>query len=174
MTLNAIDEYDIKRSFEALDEDKINRISVESFHTLFLGLGFQPTQLTQSELRDKVMAVIEDRKEMGPAKSAEDMELFDEELDTDAASSFIPLSVVKEILSQHTREDRVTELEKGFQLVDSNGEGHITIDDLQRLSREVGEPLSEEEARAILLSSGSETTMDKQAFERFFLHPPSS
>ena len=166
MTLHAIDQYDIRRSFEVMDEEKTNRICVKNFHTLFLGLGYQPKQMTQQELRDKVSASIEERKEQGVASSAENLELFEAEVEGD--DSFIPLSIVLEILSQYSR-DRHGEIDKCFQLVDSDGKGYITADDLQRLSTEAGEPIGVDEAEALLLSAGS---IDRQEFHRIF-SPPS-
>lgn len=166
MTLNAIDEYDIRRSFEVMDEDKTNRICVKNFHTLFLGLGFQPKQMTQHELREKVVATIEKRKEQGAASNVEDLELFDAEVDGE--DSFIPLSIVLEILSQYTR-DRHGEIDKCFQLVDSDGKGYISSIDLQRLSKEAGEPIGVGEAVALMKSAEA---VDRQEFHRIF-SPPS-
>ena len=173
MTLDATDKYDIQRSFEVMDEDKTNRICVKNFHTMYLGLGFQPKQLTQQELRDKVTAAIDERKEQGVASTAEDLELFDADLEGD--DSFIPLSIVLEILSQHSRH-RAGEMEKCFQLVDSNAKGYITADDLLQLSKEAGEPIGLEEANALLSSAETDgigfQRLDRQRFQRLF-SPPS-
>ena len=152
MPLDAIDEYDIQRSFEVMDDEKVNRISLKNFHTLYLGLGFQPRELTLQELTHKVGIAIVERKERGDEANTttEDMELIDVELDNfDNYESFIPLSVVLQILSQHRR-DRLAEIKRCFQLVDRDDKGYLTVDDLQQLSYEMGEPLSTDEARALL------------------------
>ena len=50
---------------------------------------------------------------------------------------------------QMTR-DRREELEKCFCLLDSNQSGKITHEQLMKLSKEIGEPLSLEEAKAMM------------------------
>lgn len=147
MALTAMDEYDIQRTFEVLDEDKSNRITLKSLHTLFLGLGFQPKQLPLRELKDKVVFAISRRvqEQMDGVFSAEDAEWI--EVDS------LPLSLVLEVLSQFRRENRSYELEKSFQLLDQANKGFINATDLQRLSNEVGEPLSVAEAKVLVKSN---------------------
>lgn len=166
MALDATDQYDIQRAFEVMDEEKTNRISMPNFHILYLGLGFQPKQRTLQELRDKVVGAIAERKEGGVGWNAEDLELFDAEVEGD--ESCIPLSLVLEVLAQHSR-DRANEMDKCFQLVDSDNKGYIEAEDLQRLSNEAGEPIGVEEAKALILASGE--IVDSQGFQRFFAPP---
>lgn len=63
--------------------------------------------------------------------------------------------------TQYSR-DREQELVKGFRLLDSNQSGKVTAHDLMKLSQEVGEPLSLDEAKAIM-SNGDWNQAD---FER--------
>jgi Ca2+-binding EF-hand superfamily protein len=53
------------------------------------------------------------------------------------------------VSSQYSR-DREQELVKGFRLLDSNQSGKITAHDLMKLSQEMGEPLSLDEAKAVM------------------------
>jgi Ca2+-binding EF-hand superfamily protein len=54
--MNAIDEYDIRDAFEALDKGCDGGIDLEDFYTLYLGLGFQPTRLLITDLQAEVRA----------------------------------------------------------------------------------------------------------------------
>jgi hypothetical protein len=54
--MNAIDEYDVRSSFEALDIDHEGTLTFPDFYTLYLGLGFQPQRIPEQELRAKVAA----------------------------------------------------------------------------------------------------------------------
>merc|ERR1712070_1208478 len=46
--------------------------------------------------------------------------------------------------------DPVEEMKKAFKLYDDDGKGKITIDDMKRVGKELGEALSEDELQAIL------------------------
>jgi Ca2+-binding EF-hand superfamily protein len=150
MPLDALDEFDVHQSFEVMDEEKIDRITLGNFHLLYLGLGFQPSDLTLNELREKVALAVNRRRRKsggGAARAAEDLYLL--QADVDSNESFIPLSLVLEILSEHSR-DRTIEMTKCFQLLDQDNKGYVTQEDIQRLSKEVGEIISAEEAKAML------------------------
>ena len=188
MTLSAMDEYDIKCSFDALDDEKIHRISIESFYTMFLGLGFQPKQITLEQTRAKVALAIEKRIETFDAARTttattttsstttaittrvEDLELL--EANVDSNNAILPLSLVLEILSQHSRQ-RPTDAD-WFRLVDVSNKGYITASDLQQLANEVGEPMTDMEAN-LLLSSSTTTDDQKMTLPEFtkLFAPPS-
>ena len=166
MKLDAMDEYDIRRCFEVLDEDKTQTITLSSFHTLYLGLGY-PKNLTLSQLKDKVREAIDERRDRSDASaniSVEDGELLD--ADIDGKESFLPLSLVLEVLSNFQR-DRNYEIDQCFRLLDSNDKGFVTAEDLLRMSTEVGEPMSSEAAEVLVPRD-----MDAHAFARE-LAPPS-
>jgi hypothetical protein len=52
---SVVDEFDIRESFEALDDEKFGRLTMDQFYTLYLGLGYP--QLTKPDLRGKVHAI---------------------------------------------------------------------------------------------------------------------
>ena len=153
MALSGTDTLDVKNSFDVLDQEKVDRISLPNFHTLFLGLGFQPKELTLEELRTKVADAINLRRTKSK-KIFEDTELLEANINDDT-ESLIPLSLVLEILTKHSR-DRNHEMEHCFRLFDPSKKGQITAQDLLRVSREVGEPLSWEEAEAMITTTESE------------------
>jgi hypothetical protein len=52
--MTAVDEYDIRASFDAMDEDRVGEITFDEFYTaLFLGL-FDDPQLTPTQLHQLV------------------------------------------------------------------------------------------------------------------------
>lgn len=38
--MDSLDEFDIRDSFDAMDEEKLGRISTETFYILYLGMGY--------------------------------------------------------------------------------------------------------------------------------------
>lgn len=52
--MQSIDEFDIRESFDALDDEKLGRLSIDCFYTLYLGLGY-PKQ-SKEALKEQVNA----------------------------------------------------------------------------------------------------------------------
>ena len=53
--MNSYDEYDVRCSFDAIDEDKIGEITLDQCYVLLLGLGFfNKTRLEKGELQRMV------------------------------------------------------------------------------------------------------------------------
>jgi hypothetical protein len=48
-TTNAVDEYDIRDTFEALDTDKDGFLTAQEFYVLYLGLSFRPERTMKVE-----------------------------------------------------------------------------------------------------------------------------
>lgn len=66
LSFGLMDQYDIEESFEALDEDKLGRLSIDQAYTLLLGLGYlrdykQKTLFTPSDLKDSVRRIVRGR-----------------------------------------------------------------------------------------------------------------
>jgi hypothetical protein len=53
--MGSINEFDIRESFDAMDDEKLGRLSIDQVYTLYLGLGYP--KLTVLELRNKVRAI---------------------------------------------------------------------------------------------------------------------
>jgi hypothetical protein len=53
--MDSIDEYDIRESFDALDDEKLGRLTVDQSYTLYLGLGYP--RMALPEWRSKVHAI---------------------------------------------------------------------------------------------------------------------
>jgi hypothetical protein len=50
--MQSIDEFDIRESFDALDDEKLGRLCLDRFYVLYLGLGYP--KLTKDELEQQV------------------------------------------------------------------------------------------------------------------------
>jgi Ca2+-binding EF-hand superfamily protein len=51
--MKALDEYDIRESFEALDTECWGSITMTDLHTIYLALGYRPDDLTVQDLQIK-------------------------------------------------------------------------------------------------------------------------
>ena len=54
----SLDEFDIRESFDALDDEKLGFISVDNFYVMYLGLGYKP-QMTIDALKDKFPSMLQ-------------------------------------------------------------------------------------------------------------------
>jgi Ca2+-binding EF-hand superfamily protein len=70
------------------------------------------------------------------------------------------------------RRDRRVETSKCFALVDADGKGFISVDDIQHLARQAGETIDVEEANAIMAHSSSRGNIAEPVFHAL-LSPPS-
>ena len=55
-----MDEYDIRESFDSLDNEKLGYLSLDQFYVLYLGLGYP--QLTKDELKRQVGVIQSDQQ----------------------------------------------------------------------------------------------------------------
>eukprot|EP00980_Cylindrotheca_fusiformis_P005768 scaffold1203_cov117-Cylindrotheca_fusiformis.AAC.7 len=142
--MNSTDEFDIRETFEALDGEKLGRLSLDSFYTLYLGLGY-PKQ-TKEDLKQQVQS-----RHAG------------EYVTIDTALKILSQSYDILTSPQYTR-DRPAEISKWYSLVDHESKGYISPQDIVRLSAEVdGDSISIAEAEAMLAQSQSlrHTTKNK-------------
>jgi hypothetical protein len=66
LSFGLMDEYDIEESFEALDESKLGRLSIEQAYTLLLGLGYlkdykHSATFTVTDLKDCIRGIVHGR-----------------------------------------------------------------------------------------------------------------
>jgi hypothetical protein len=62
LSFGLMDEYDIEESFDALDDDKLGRLSINQAYTLLLGLGYlkdykQKDSFTPADLKEAALRV---------------------------------------------------------------------------------------------------------------------
>ena len=51
-TSSSLDEFDIRDSFDALDDEKFGLLPIGAFYTMYLGLGYKP-QITIEEMKGR-------------------------------------------------------------------------------------------------------------------------
>ena len=137
-----VDEIEeIKEAFDIFDQDGSGEIQVATILEAMKSLGFD----TKSPA---IYQMIADFDENGNGVIE-----FEEFLDMMTAR----------ISDKNTKED----LKRVFNLFDTNREGQITVDDLRRVARELGEEISEEELKEIV-ARGDLDGNGKLEFEDFF------
>lgn len=141
--MDSLDEFDIRDSFDAMDEEKLGRISTETFYILYLGMGY-PKVSWESFVRE--VSTIQGNDKMITPETA------------------------IQFLRKHRR-DRRGEASKCFSLVDQGGKGFISGDDIQLLARQVGEAINAEEAKAIMTHSSSRGKISEPVFQLLFAPP---
>ena len=138
--MTKLDEFDIRESFDAMDEEKLGEISIGTFHTMYLGLGY--SKATLSDLQELVLAV-------------------------QGHKSFVTIETVLTILSKQAR-DREGELSKMFSLVDMDGKGFISVKDIEQLAQQVGSNLTRHEAETVWARSCTNGVISVSVFRNFF------
>jgi hypothetical protein len=60
--MTRLEEFDIRESFDALDDEKLGLLSMDQFYTLYLGLGYEP-KVTVEEMNARLQRVRQDEDE---------------------------------------------------------------------------------------------------------------
>ena len=139
--LSADEVEEIKEAFDIFDADQSGTISVAELLNAMKSLGFDTKN-------PAIFKMIADFDEDGNGVIT-----FDEFLDMMTAR----------ISDRNTRDD----LRRVFNLFDDDRKGSISVDDLRRVARELGEEISEEELKEIV--QRADLDADKQlSFEDFY------
>lgn len=138
--MNKLDEFDIRESFDAMDDEKLGEISIGAFHTMCLGLGYSKASL--GDLKDLILNV-------------------------QGHESFVTIETALTILSKQAR-DREAELSKMFALVDTERKGFISVEDIERLAQQVGTRLTRQEAEAVWNQSSTNRAISTSVFRDLF------
>lgn len=142
--MDSLDEYDIRDTFDALDEEKEGKLTIDKFYTLYLGLGFP--KMTLEELRNKVRAI-----------QGEDI---------------VDVGTVIQLLFKFPSRDRKSEIAHCFSLIDADQKGYISAQDIERLAAEVCDPITTQEAENMMRESATSSKLNRNDFRKL-LAPPS-
>merc|ERR1712216_1010666 len=123
-TLTDVQKNDLREAFELFDTDGSGAIDVAELNTAMSALGFEPK-------RGEIQKMVNDMDKDGDATV--DLEEF-----------FIMMA------EQMNKKEGKTELLKGFKLFDDDNTGKISIKNLTRMAKELGETCSEAELAEIL------------------------
>lgn len=138
--MKKLDEFDIRESFDAMDEDKLGEISMATFYTMYLGLGYSKASL--EDLQRRV-------------------------LDVQGHDGCVTIETVLKVLSNQER-DREGELSKMFSLVDIEGKGFISVTDIEQLAQQLGSNLPKNEAEALWARSSTNGVISISIFRDLF------
>lgn len=136
--LSADEVEEIKEAFDLFDTDGTGEINVSELTTAMKTLGFD----TKNQV---IYKMIEEMDTEGDGVIS-----FDEFLDMMTAR----------ISDKNTRDD----IERVFKLFDSNRNGYISLDDMKRVAKELGEDISDKELQEIIqradLDSDNQLTLE--------------
>ena len=139
--LSADEIEEIKEAFDIFDVDRSGAISVQELLNAMKSLGFDTKN-------PAIFQMIADMDEDGNGEIE-----FEEFLDMMTAR----------ISDRNTKED----LERVFKLFDDNRTGEITVENLRRVAKELGEDIPEEELKEIILRADLDGD-GKLSFEDFY------
>merc|ERR1712022_54625 len=115
---------EVKEAFDLFDTDNSGAIDAKELKIAMQALGFEP--------------------------SSEEIAKMVRDIDIDGNATVEFEEFLEMMEGKMAGKDPVEEMKKAFKLYDKDGKGKITIDDMKRVGKELGEALSEDELQAIL------------------------
>lgn len=145
-------EFDIRDAFEAMDNDKVGRLSMGDFHILMLGLGYGRISLSDLQnhvatLQGHVREVNIDTALAVCAKVRILLLPFFDRFFNDLVLTWSTMPMPSSL--QYSRFIS-QEIQVCFSLLDKEQKGYINADDVRLLACDVGESISETQAEAIV------------------------
>lgn len=141
---------EIKQMFDIFDMDSSGSIDFEELNTAMRAMGFEATE---ADIHNMMESMDDDGE---GAEGAGEVE-FDEFM----------LLMEKKLLDFDPKED----IQRAFGWFDEAGTGQITLEDMQRIAKQVGDDISEDELKAIIagVTKGRET-LDDDDFMRIMVN----
>ena len=121
---------EIKEAFDLFDTDKDGQLDAHEFKVAMRALGFDIK-------KDEVLRLMRENLDERPLDDSHPMLI--------SSDSF--MQVMTEKISER---DPLEEIRKAFKLFDEEGTGKISIKNLKKVAREIGENMSEEELQAMI------------------------
>eukprot|EP00529_Nitzschia_sp_RCC80_P027867 CAMPEP_0113484674 /NCGR_PEP_ID=MMETSP0014_2-20120614/24086_1 /TAXON_ID=2857 /ORGANISM="Nitzschia sp." /LENGTH=253 /DNA_ID=CAMNT_0000378289 /DNA_START=253 /DNA_END=1014 /DNA_ORIENTATION=+ /assembly_acc=CAM_ASM_000159 len=182
--IETLDDYDVQKSFEAMDRHKFEVLTPFDAYQIILALGYlghgthhsDKQKFTYTRFQNEVRA----RLVVAPATPAPTTELTmvgqqrhrpqnsndtSNSVDREYEEEIVTLPMLLDIIKKNSnvlQRNRSENLDHTFGVFDQDGKGYLTASDLQRIASEVGgdddEGLSAEEAEAMARLTTTKTT----------------
>jgi Ca2+-binding EF-hand superfamily protein len=144
-------EWDLQQAFDAMDEDKIGCLSIDQAYTVILGLGYLKDYRDKDRFTPEVLRVVV----KGIRRKQHEPQLSEGGFTSEDGGEWVTLDDLKQILASHSnvlhRDRSISVFEHSILQMDQGNKGFIDASDIQALAASVGEPISEEEARAMIV-----------------------
>merc|ERR1712139_689932 len=115
---------EVKEAFDLFDTDGSGAIDAKELKIAMQALGFEPSV-------DEVAKMVKD-------------------IDIDGNATVEFEEFIEMMEGKMSGKDPVEEMQKAFKLYDTEGKGKITVKDMERVAKELGENLTKEELQGIL------------------------
>merc|ERR1711934_56477 len=115
---------EVKEAFDLFDTDNSGAIDAKELKIAMQALGFEPSS-------DEVAKMVRD-------------------IDIDGNATVEFGEFIEMMEGKMSNKDPVEEMQKAFKMYDTEGKGKITVKDMERVAKELGENLSHEELQGIL------------------------
>uniref|UniRef100_A0A914WG27 EF-hand domain-containing protein n=1 Tax=Plectus sambesii TaxID=2011161 RepID=A0A914WG27_9BILA len=137
--LNEQHRQEIEAAFAVCDPDNSGSIDVKDLKVVMRALGFEP----RKDEITKLMTTIANKKS-GKAASAD-------------AKQKVTLEQLIELMKPKLLEKGSrTEIMRAFKLFDDDNTGHITFTNIQRVAKELGENISDEELKEMIAEADTQ------------------
>jgi centrin-3 len=146
---------EIKEAFELFDTDKDNALDYHELKVLFIySLKVAMRALGFDAKKQEVLKILRDAD-----KDGQNLIEFDE---FNRISMFIELSMI--VTEKIMDRDPLEEIKKAFSLFDDDGTGKISLRNLRRVAKEIGENIDDEELQGMI----DEFDLDQDGESKFF------
>ncbi|KAG7347767.1 hypothetical protein IV203_016472 [Nitzschia inconspicua] len=150
-TLEEVDdddiEWDLQQSFDAMDDEKLGRLSIDAAYTLLLGLGYMRDYKLRDRFttEDMTFAVRALRREQ-KVKNGEPFSKDD--------GDWVTMEILKQVIEMYSfvlqRDRSAPVFQSAIEGIDQGHKGFLDASDVQKLGSSVGDSISKKEAEAMI------------------------
>ncbi|KAG7368427.1 hypothetical protein IV203_031170 [Nitzschia inconspicua] len=140
-------EWDLQQSFDAMDDEKLGRLSIDAAYTLLLGLGYMRDYKLRDRFttEDMTFAVRALRREQ-KLKNGEPFAKDD--------GDWVTMEILKQVIEMYSfvlqRDRSAPVFQSAIEGIDQGHKGFLDASDIQKLGSSVGDSISKEEAEAMV------------------------
>ncbi|MFH4979493.1 hypothetical protein AB6A40_006202 [Gnathostoma spinigerum] len=133
--ISAMSRKELEVVFNTYDTNGTGAVPVSALKNVLRCLGFEPRRCEVVDLEAKVLAR---RKKLGLSQGIFNVD-----------------DLVDVLGSRLNEENRMAEMRAAFELFDSDSKGYITVEDLRKVTQELGENLDEDQLKEMICEADS-------------------